>query len=271
MKLNKYFCIIVVLIVMIFTIGCTSMKKTVAQMYKNTKTNQLKIITEENIKNLPKPVQRYFRYTKTISREEIKTVKLKQGGYFRPKQDGKWMPIKAEQYFNIDSVEFIWKGKVSFITAVDKLINGEGSLTIRFFGLIKLAKAEGPEVNQGEALRFLAECIWFPSAFLKDYIKWEAIDDTSAKATIKHRNINASAIFSFDESGAVTKINAKRYYEESGNYKLEDWEISNFEYKEFSGFNLPYKGDVTWKLEKGDYCYDRIEIVDIEFNDPSLY
>ena len=162
MKSYNYFYIIIVLTIITFTIGCSSMKKTATQMYKNVETTHLRRITEDDIKILPEPVQRYFRYTNTIGTEEIKTVKLKQGGYFRPKENKKWMAIKAEQYFNIESVEFIWEGKVSVITAVDKLINGKGSLTVKLFGFIKIAKAEGPEADQGEALRFLAECIWFP-------------------------------------------------------------------------------------------------------------
>ena len=106
---------------------------------------------------------------------------------------------------------------------------------------------------------------------MKDYIKWEAVDDNSAKATIDYRNLNASAVFYFNESGAVTKIFAKRYREVNGKYELNDWEISNFEYKEFQGFNIPYKGDVIWKLEKSDFYYDRVEIIDIKYNNPSIY
>ncbi|MCW7078966.1 MAG: hypothetical protein OCU22_07575 [Canidatus Methanoxibalbensis ujae] len=233
------------------------------------------IVTDEDIEGLPEPVQRYLKYTQIIGKEKIKTVRLKQGGYFRMKENQKWMPIKAEQYFNVDSVEFIWIAKVRVapfisIYAKDEFIEGEGNLVVKLLGLIKVADAKGYEVDHGEILRFLAECIWFPSAFLSDYIMWEAIDNSSAKATIGYEGINASAIFHFNEKGEVTKITAKRYREVNGNV-LEDWEGQIVEYKEFNGVFIPNKANIIWKLKTGDFCYDRIEIVDIEYNKHSVY
>ncbi len=125
------------------------------------------------------------------------------------KEDQEWMPIKAEQYFNVDSVEFIWIAKVKVaplvsIYAKDELIDGKGNLVV--IGIIKVADANGYEVDNGE---ILAECTWFPSVFLNDYINWEVIDNSSAKATINHNGITASAIFHFNERGGSDKDNGK--------------------------------------------------------------
>jgi len=224
------------------------------------------IITDEDIEGLPEPVQRYLRYTQIIGKEKIKTVRLKQGGYFRMKENQKWMSIKAEQYFNVNSVEFIWIAKVRVaplvsIYAKDEFIEGEGNFVVKLLGLIKVADAKGYEVDHGEILRFLAECIWFPSAFLNDYIRWEAIDNSSAKATISRKGIDASAIFHFNEKGEVTKITAKRYREVNGKFALEDWEGQIVEYKTFNGVIIPNKVNIIWKLKTGDFCYDKVEII----------
>ena len=149
------------------------------------------IVIAEDLEGLPEPVQRYLKYTQIVGKEKIKTVRLEQGGYFRMKEDQKWMPIKAEQYFNVDSVEFIWIAKVKVaplvsIHAKDEFIDGKGNLVVKALGLIKVADASGYEVDHGEIMRFLAECVWFPSAFLNDNIRWEAIDNSSAKATITY-------------------------------------------------------------------------------------
>ena len=229
------------------------------------------IVTDEDMEGLPEPVQRYLRYTQIIGKEKIKTVRLKQGGYFRMKENQKWMPIKAEQYFNVNSVEFIWIAKVRVaplvsIYAKDEFIEGKGNLVVKLLGLIKVVDAKGYEVDHGELMRFLAECIWFPSAFLSDYIRWEAIDNGSAKATISYKGINASAIFHFNEKGEVTKITAKRYREVNGKFALEDWEGQIVEYKTFNGVIIPNKVNIIWKLKTGDFCYDKVEIIDIEYN-----
>jgi hypothetical protein len=191
-------------------------------------------------------------------------------------EDQKWMPVEAEQYFNVDSIEFIWVAKVDYapllsIYAKDEFVDGKGNLVVKLLGIIKVVDAKGYEIDNGEILRFLAESVWFPSAFLNDYIEWEAIDNESAKAIITYQGISASAIFHFNEKGEVTSITAKRYREVDGNFVLEDWEGQIIEYKMFNGVNVPSRVDIIWKLKTGDFCYDRIELTDIEYGNSSVY
>ena len=272
--------VIVALIASVCVIGNISFtkkaKEEAKRLFRDGEEITPEIVTDEDIEGLPGPVQRYLKYTQIIGKEKIKTVRLKQGGYFRMKEDQKWMLIKAEQYFNVDSVEFIWVAKVRFVPilsiyAKDEFIDGKGNLMVKLLGLIKVIDAKGYEVDHGEILRFLAECIWFPSAFLNDYIRWEAIDNGSAKATISYKGINASAIFHFNEKGEVTKITAKRYREVNGKFALEDWEGQIVEYKELNGVIIPNKVNIIWKLKTGDFCYDKIEIIDIKYNKHSVY
>jgi len=186
------------------------------------------------------------------------------------------MPIEVEQYFNVNSVEFIWIAKARFapllsVYAKDEFVDGKGNLVVKLLGLIKVVDAKGYEVDHGELLRFLAECIWFPSAFLHDDIEWETIDNDSARATINYRGISASAIFHFNEKGEVTSITAKRYREVDGDFVLEDWEGKVLEYEKFGDIVVSSRVDIIWKLKTRDFCYDKIEIIDIEYNEASKY
>ena len=251
-------------------------KEEAKELFREGKEITPEIVTDEDIKGLPEPVQRYLKYTQIIGKEKTKIVRLKQGGYFRLKENQKWMPIKAEQYFNVDSVEFIWIAKVRIaplvsIYAKDEFIEGKGNLVVKLLGLIKIVDAKGYEVDDGEILRFLAECIWFPSAFLNDYIRWETIDESSAKATISYKGITASAIFHFNEKGEITKITAKRYREVNGKFVLEGWEGEIVAYREVNGVIIPNKVNIIWKLKTGDFCYDKVEVIDIGYNNPSVY
>lgn len=279
-KIAVILAVIVAIITSAFILGSIAFTKRAREkangILRESKEIKPEIVTEKDIEGLPEPVQRYLRYTQIIGKEKIKTVRLKQGGYFRMREDQKWMPIEAEQYFNVDSVEFIWVAKVRIapfvsIYAKDEFINGKGNLVVKLLGLIKIIDAKGYEVDHGEILRFLAECIWFPSAFLSDYIKWEAIDKSSAKATISYKEISASAIFHFNERGEVTKITAKRYREVNGKFALEEWKGEIAEYKVFNGVIVPSRVNIIWKLGTGDFCYDKIEIIDIEYNKHSVY
>jgi hypothetical protein len=59
-------------------------------------------------------------------------------------------------------------------------------------------------------IRYLAETTWFPTAALNDYIKWEAIDSTSAKAIMTYRGIRVSGIMKFVGTGDFLSLKAKR-------------------------------------------------------------
>ena len=61
-------------------------------------------------------------------------------------------------------------------------------------------------------LRYLGEIVWVPSAALSDYITWEEMDSTTARATMSYEGITASGIFKFDENGAFVSFEAGRYY-----------------------------------------------------------
>lgn len=59
--------------------------------------------------------------------------------------------------------------------------------------------------------------------------------------------------------------------EVDGEFVLEDWEGQIVEYKVFNGVVVPSRVNIIWKLKTGDFCYDQIEIVDIEYNILSTY
>ena len=78
-------------------------------------------------------------------------------------------------------------------------------MLVKLLSIITLANEHGPEVDQGELLRYLAEIVWFPTAWLSDYIQWEAIDAQSAKATIILPNNTVAAVLHFNEKGQMTE------------------------------------------------------------------
>ncbi len=251
-------------------------RETAKKILNRSKIKKLEIIKEQDIKELPQPVQRYLKYTQIIGKEKIKTARLKQGGYFRIKENQKWMPIKAEQYFNIDSVEFIWIAKVNIFPLIsmfakDEFINGKGNLSVKLFGLFRVVDAKGHEIDNGEIMRFLAECIWFPTSFLNKQTTWETIDNLTAKAIIEHKGVSASVIFHFNKKGEIKKVSAKRQREVNGRFVLDDWEGRIIEYRLFNGIRIPNKVEILWKLNTGEFCYDKIEIIDIEYNVSSTY
>ena len=153
----------------------------------------------------------------------------------------------------------------------DKFYEGKGNMLIRLLPFITIADATGDEIDQGTLVRYFNEMMWFPTAYLNDYIQWEPIDPSSAKATISWQGLSASALFYFDDKGALTNFVAERYMTVDDGYSLETWSTPITEYREINGMMLPTKGEGVWNLSSGDFSYIRVEITHIEYNNPSLY
>lgn len=237
----------------------------------STVENKGDIVTEDDISSLPQNVQRWLKYSGVIGKEKIVAVRLKQKADMRLGKNKSWMPVEAEQYFTSDKPGFIWKANIKVapllhISGRDKYENGEGNMLIKVSSLFTVADSKGKEIDQGTLLRYLAETIWFPTAALNDYLTWEEIDAESAKATMTYGGITASGIFTFNDKGQVIKFEAERYGEFDGKTSLETWSIPVRDYKEFGGVRIPTKGDVTWKLDTGDFNWFNFELTEIEYN-----
>ncbi len=266
MKLGWYFWVFVSLI-----LGCSPMKTTVQTMLDASGEPTKKVVTEEMLQALPEPVQAYLRYTQIVGKKVISTVRLKQAGDFRLKPKQSFKTMRAVQYFNVDSQEFYWQGKVSGVTATDCFIKGKGRLTVKLLGLFKVADAKGPQVDQGELLRFLAEGVWFPSIYADSTIRWQSLGKRKARASIVKNGISVSADFYFNEQHQVERICAKRYMERDGAFELRDWEIRIGDYQTFDDVRIPVRADVIWKLEEGDFCWYKPRILEIHYNVNTLF
>lgn len=234
-------------------------------------------IAAADLINLPEPVQRYLRYSGVIGKEKIQTVRLKQKGFFRPQEDLSWMPMIAEQYYTINPPGFLWFGVVKalpflFISARDKFIDNHGNMLVKMQSIFTLANASDEKIDQGALLRYLGEIMWFPTAWLSDYIQWQEIDNNSVEVTLNFNGLKVTAVLYFNAEGKIVKLTAQRYREVKGEYFLDAWEaIPSNEYQEFNGLLIPGKVEVIWKLRSGDFSYFRGELVDVNYNVRELY
>ncbi|GEK88222.1 hypothetical protein SAMN04488100_11315 [Alkalibacterium putridalgicola] len=242
----------------------------------STVENEGERISEEDLKGLPENVQRWFKYSGMIGKKSVVSVRLRQQAEMRLGPDSRWMPVEAEQYFTSVEPGFIWDATIKaapfiHISGRDKYQNGRGSMLIKPLSLFTLADSQGQEIDQGTLLRYLAETMWFPSALLNDYIEWKEIDSHKAKAVMTYKGVSASGIFTINDKGEVTRFEAERYGDFDGEFRMETWSIPVSTYKSFEGINVPTKGEITWKLDEGDYNWFNFEVMDIEYNNPHVY
>ncbi|MDD4876363.1 MAG: hypothetical protein PHQ86_04435 [Dehalococcoidales bacterium] len=247
----------------------------IAELFNNS-INSDKVINEESIRELPVLVQKNLLYTQIIGKPRIATVRLKQKGLFKLKQGQKWIPVTAEQYFTTNPPGFVWRAKVKlnpllWISGRDMYYQGKGNMRMKLWSIFKLSDSIGYKLDQGTLLRYLSEIIWFPTAYLSDYIKWETATADSVKVTMDYGGVSASAFIYYDEVGRFVKFTADRYMGADDNATLEKWTVVAQDYKEFNGIRIPVKGEVTWNLPSGDFTWAKLDITDIEYNNPFRY
>jgi hypothetical protein len=221
---------------------------------------------------LPEPVHRYLAFAISVGAPAIRSARLKHGGVFRTSPKQPWQEIAGEEYFTVANPGFVWSASIHpapllSIVARDLLQSGRGNMLVKLNSLITIADASGPEMNQGANLRWLAEAIWFPYAFVAHHMRWDAIDDRSARATLITPEVSVSAIFEFDHDGKITGLNANRYRDlGKGRSVLTRWTAEISDYREFSGFRVPTAVDVAWEIEGQRFSYARFQVTTLEYN-----
>jgi|AntRauTorcE11898_2_1112593.scaffolds.fasta_scaffold20994_1 hypothetical protein len=241
-----------------------------------SKLDNIGNISEDDLDNLPEPVQRWLRYSNVVGKDKIKTVRLKQTGLMRTKPEQKGMKTEAVQYFNTEEPSFIWTAQVNmapllYFAGRDTYLNGKGHMSIKVLSLFPVVDGIGEEINQGTLTRYLGEIIWFPTAALSQYITWKEIDYYNAKATMSYKGTTASANFEFDEEGKLVEYSCERYYSGDDGYRLEKYHAPVWDYQEFSGVKIPTKAKAIWRLDSGDYEYYEMKITDLEYNINETY
>jgi hypothetical protein len=231
-------------------------------------------VRTQHLAGLPAPARRWLARAGVVGKPLVSTVRLRQRGQLHTAPDGPWLPVDAVQYFGVSEPGFVWwmesrMMKVLPVAGRDKYVGGRGEMLVKAGGLFDVANERGDKIDQGAMLRYLAEIIWFPSAALRPYVSWEAVDDGRAKATMRHEGKEVSAVLTVDAEGRVTEIEARRFFGGSGG--LERWGGRCSEWRVVRGVEIPVRGKVIWFLEGGDFEFFDWEITDVELDTPTLY
>jgi hypothetical protein len=231
-------------------------------------------ITEDQLLDLPAPVQRYLAYAGVVGKTPVHSVRLQMQGDFKTAPEQSFFKMQAEEYYTTTPPFFTWIGTITMapflnVTARDKYHSGRGNMWIKLLSTFTIENATGDFMDDATLMRYLNEMMWFPTAYLGENITWEAIDDSSARLTITDFGKSATAIVFFNDSGEMINFEAQRFC--SYTKQMETWQTPIRAYKEFDGLKIPTEGEGLWKLESGDYVYIRLKVVDIDFNVNETY
>ncbi|WP_103072164.1 DUF6920 family protein [Aquimarina sediminis] len=241
-------------------------------IFESSQLKSQETISEKSLNDLPLIVQKWLNASRVIGNQYIYNVYLTQELQLKlnPEQEN-WSSGKAEQYFTIQPPAFNWNiiTKMNSIVSVvgrDKFNDGKGEMMIKLLSLIPVANAKSnKKINQATLQRYLAEIVWFPSASLSQYIKWETIDDYSAMATMEYNGTRGSGKFYFDENGNFKKFVAMRY-QDSNKSEPTKWTVIATRIEELNGIKIPTECEASWELERGKWTWLKLKITDIRYN-----
>ena len=262
--------VIVAAVAIVLVLGLWNFDQQVQQetraLLGNAKPATDDLITEEDLADLPAPVQRYLQYAGVVGKQPIHTAFVKQEGGFRTGPDQPWMPFDGEETYTTQPPGFIWKARISMfslpiLVVRDYYRDGEGRVLAKLGGLIAVADERADEAS---LMRYFNELMWMPTAYLGDNIEWEAVDGHHVRATIRDRGMTATALFTFGDEGEIVNFAADRFSSVTGD--IERWETPIDEWGEFQDFRVPLHGMGVWKLDDGDFAYIDLEIVDVEYD-----
>ncbi|RDZ42508.1 hypothetical protein C5B91_15565 [Haloferax sp. Atlit-10N] len=231
-------------------------------------------LDEADLSGLPAPVRRYLERVLPGEPRRVQSVRLRQTGAFRlGDADSPWKPMTATQHYTVDPPGFVWDARIDLapflpIRVVDAFVGGAGSLEAKLLSVVTVADAPpSPELDEGELARYLAEMVWFPTAFLPGHgVRWEPRDDRSARATLEYRGSTATVVFHFDENDEVVRVTADRWRDTGdGEYERCPWTGYFSDYREVDGMRVPTAAEVAWNLPPGDLPYWRATIDDAEY------
>jgi hypothetical protein len=233
------------------------------------------LATEAMLAGLPEPAQRYLRHAGVVGRPLVDTVRVHQRCRMRPAADGISFAVVAEQWYSVEPPGFIWDATVPVacipvVRGRDGYLEGRGMMTIKAGSLLPIVDASGPEMDQASLLRHLSEMPWFPSAFLRDRVTWEAIDDSTVRVSITDGDLRATGTLEIDAEGRLVAFRSQRHAMVGKGFELRPWSAPTYAYGEFEGLRLPVRGAAVWTLPDGtDLPYIEVELTDVEY-DPLL-
>lgn len=229
------------------------------------------------LEGLPLPVQRYFRVVLKDGQPVVTAATVHHTGCFNfSLAREQWKPFKSAQHVVTRRPGFVWDARIVFLPGIavhvhDAYIAGTGLLKASLSGLWVMADLhdEG-ELARGELIRYFAETAWYPTALLPSQgVRWIAVDDHQADATLEDGAHSVTMRVKFDHAGLIETVRFEQRGAMIGNKIVQTpWEGRWSNYAERNGMRVPLTGEAAWITAQGRRPYWRgtINTVSHEFS-----
>ncbi len=233
------------------------------------------VVDFRELDGLPPSVQRFFRTVLKDGQPMVTGVRVQHSGTFNMGETtDQWRSFTSDQRVVTQRPGFDWDGEVAMMRGLpvrvhDAYVAGEGILQVTLLGLFSVVNLRGTgDMAEAELLRFFAEAAWYPTALLPSQgVRWEAVDDRSARGTLTDDNVVLTMLFTFNERGLIDTVRADaRGRTVGGKVVPTPWRGRFWNYAERSGMLVPLDGEVAWLLPEGAKPYWRGRVTEIIYD-----
>jgi hypothetical protein len=223
-----------------------SIKTSIDDLWNST-SDAKGIFDPASLVDLPEPVSRYLNHAIAPDTPLANAVRLQMHGEIKVRA---WTPFQAEQVIHAER-GMIWSAKSRVnglpVRGADRLVDGEGSMDWRLFGIFPLMTASGNDVTRSASGRLQAEFIWLPSALAQPGVEWTAPDEAHIKATLTVAGNTQSMTLVVDDNGRPMYLSLPRWGNPGGgDFSSIDFGAVFEEERSFGAFTIPTKLRVGW-------------------------
>jgi len=232
------------------------------------------LVTEGDLVHLPAPVQRYLRVTGFVGRPRVRNYQLQFRGRIRSAADAPWMPFVADQQsFADEPTRLFWMRATLFglpMQVLHVLRHGHASMHVKAAGLVTMVGASGPVMDESEAVTLFNDmCILAPGTLIEPSIRWQAVDDHTARARFVNETQNIGATLHFDAEGRLKNFvsdDRSRASPDGKTFTKSRFSTPVTGYKSYGPHTLAALGEARWHVPEGEFAYGEFELLSIAYN-----
>jgi hypothetical protein len=208
------------------------------------------------VADLPEPARRYLIHAIQPGTRLAGSVYLEMEGQIGLQPGGAKLPLRAQEILAAPG-GLIWKASAGSgfmrISGYDFYRKGEGGMRWFLWGVIPVMSAQGSDITRSAAGRVAMEALaWLPSILvLRNEVRWEAIDDRSARVYLRVGDEETESVIHVSPDGALERVEVMRWEVDGLNgspeYLRSVAEVLGEE-GEFEGYRIPIRILLTSKV-----------------------
>lgn len=237
---------------------------------------QQTVLSDAELQPLPIPIQKYLRFSGAVGKPKPQRFRAHWTGRIRGAASDPWMEFVAEQVNTYGRAQ----DRLFFMDAVMKglpvdvyhrFVGSEATARVKLLSLVSIVDAKGAEMNRAETVTLFNDIALLAPAWLADpAIRWEPIDDFSARATFSRGTESISAVLYVDTSGMLVNfVSDDRLMagKEGKSFARVRWSTPLRDPKMFGSLRLGSRGEGRWHpQDAADFSYIELELIDLEYD-----